>query len=131
MPELTALFVYGTLRPRGRLHSWIADAVRSTEPALCAGYRLVRQRDGWFPYMVPGTPGEAVRGDLLRVDSSHPAVQATIDMEVSAGYVQRTVRVEGVLGWAPATALVWPRSTAGFLVVPGNDWLPESGIITI
>lgn len=57
------LFVYGTLRPRGRAFDLVAPVVRRHEPAVLTGYGLVGEGHR-YPWCVEW-PDKEVAGDLL------------------------------------------------------------------
>ena len=121
-PDNAPLFVYGTLRPGGRLfRQWIGPAVIDSEPAVAVGYALVT--NGSFPLMVK-RPGEIVYGDLLWVDRRNIALTATMMMELSAGYDIDMIYVEGdsVNLPIPAMSFIWNHDHAGLPAVPYNDW---------
>lgn len=106
------LFVYGTLRPGGRLHgSWIKPAVVRSEPATAYGYGLYMMRGIPYPFMSPN-PSRFTVGDVLWVDPTHSQVRETIHMEVGAGYTWSTIDVDTASVTQPvkAMAFVWKNS---------------------
>lgn len=129
-PEsVVALFVYGTLRPRMRLHSWVEDAVLRSEPATVHGYTLVVARHGWFPYMVDGDVNDVVVGDVLYMRADSDELRETCAMEHAAGYESRIVEVQAKSGPVSAIAFTWSYAVPGRRPVPGNDWRKEvSGV---
>lgn len=91
---LTRLFAYGTLRPGGRLHHLIEHDVFSSVPASAPGYQMWLPDHGMFPVIVAGEG--VVHGDVLEVLDG-PALRSTIRMEESAGYVAKSLALQGLL----------------------------------
>lgn len=118
------LFVYGTLRPGGRLHhSWIAAAVKRSEPAIAYGYGLYMMRGIPYPFMSPN-PTLLTHGDVLWVDPAHRTVRETIHMEVGAGYTWETIDVdtESVSQPLKAMAFIWKGSIRHGHAVQDGDF---------
>jgi gamma-glutamylcyclotransferase (GGCT)/AIG2-like uncharacterized protein YtfP len=113
------LFVYGTLRPGGRLHNWIESAVIDSEPATVTGYTLFNL-GGHFPLMVPER-GRVVHGDILWVDRSNPMLHETVAMELATGYSMDMVEAEAMVP-IPVLAFIWQGGVNGLAPVPSNDW---------
>lgn len=118
------LFVYGTLRPGGRLHhSWIGPAVVRAEAGTAYGFGLYMMRGIPYPFMSPNTSRFTV-GNVLWVDPAHRQVRETIHMEVGAGYTWQTIDVEteSVSQPVKAMAFVWKGSIRHGYAVPDGDF---------
>ena len=125
------IFLYGSLRPGHALWRNIEPAVFGKVSANLPGYNLHYHRCGAYPVMVadPERLGTVVIGTLAYMDEDHPAVQATVMMELMAGYNAEWVRVKAFFpaldecehDWTEALAFVYRDEDYGDLV-PGNDW---------
>lgn len=128
------VFVYGTLRPGGRNAGLTARfGPPETRSAALPGFRLLHLSPEEYPALVPGRPGERVRGEVL-----------TYPPEVWAQVLPLLDALEGVHDTPPlyhrqrVTAVlaagdpeeVWTYVYAdrarltrpGAAAVPGGDW---------
>lgn len=133
--QLVPVFVYGSLRPRGRGANGAMEAasVGGPWPAVMAG-RLYFHRCGAYPVMDTNAPGSVVRGDVYLCDVTSRPWQWVEDMEVGAGYdpqwrpafigQDNTMRRSEVIvfGWN------WPERgdevTSGDWLAVRDDWQP-------
>lgn len=121
-----ALFVYGTLRPGGRLWPRLEGVTRDARRAELPGARLHYHPDvdpsASFSYPVvvldPGAP--AVVGHLLDVDDDQPDVRATVEMELAAGY--DVAELEVMAGGVPVAATVFVWSGPVGPRIGSGDW---------
>lgn len=122
-PNIVPMFVYGTLRPGGRLHDWwIKDAVVDTEPAVVTGFSL-RDLAGAYPLMVREV-GQITHGDILWLDRNHPYVYDTIQMELETGYTLDMIEADvNAAVPIPVLAFIWTGDGGGLPRVPSNDWI--------
>lgn len=94
---MISVFVYGTLRPGGKLHRLIESATEESFPAKTNGaiYHVRAGTDEKPIYPVanfkePGT----IFGDVLLVDGSSADFQYVDEMETSSGYRRILIEVE-------------------------------------
>lgn len=123
------LFVYGSLR-RGSGHAmavWLAAHAEWLGAAACQESRLFRV--SWYPALVPGAPGEEVRGDLYRLLDPAACWPQLDAFEALAGapddeYACRPCRVVMAEGGEAHAHAYWYRlSVTGLEPLPGGDWL--------
>lgn len=124
------LFVYGSLRSGGRLHTWYLQGIKGHR-AYAHGYGLrVIDRTAPFPFMVKAR-GETTVGEVYWITDPQTLAHAQ-RMEENAGYVTRYIDVEfadNVLT-VPALAFVWPHGGA-MLLVPDNDWIEYTQEVSV
>lgn len=121
----TRLFVYGTLRPGERLHSWILPAILDEKRGTTPGrlYGLAGRPNFSFPVADLTATDGIVQGDVYEVDLGNHVVHEVIEMERNAGYVVRTVQVtleDGTV--VDALAFHEPSSKWYGPRIPNDDW---------
>lgn len=122
-PGPVPLFVYGTLRPGGRLHaSWIGPDVETSTPAQAYGYSLRMHASIPYPFMVKDDLDTTV-GDLLWIRPRSVRLVETAVMEMNAGYDAAIIEVEDANGIeVPSLAFVWPDQSMKMHRVPNGDF---------
>jgi gamma-glutamylcyclotransferase (GGCT)/AIG2-like uncharacterized protein YtfP len=123
---LARLFVYGTLRPRGRSHGLIAPLVERHEEAVLFEFCLVGEGHR-YPWCVASEGGEVI-GDLLWLRRPDEAL-AVVDRyegvdETRPEYCRMVVEVFTTAGALSAWAyLGGPGMPDEASEVGGGDWL--------
>ncbi|WP_019586463.1 gamma-glutamylcyclotransferase family protein [Deinococcus apachensis] len=136
---LTRVFVYGTLMP-GERNAGVAARGGPFEaaPARLPGFRLLHLLPEAYPVIVPGQPGEQVRGYVLTYpqdgwDRALPFLDALEGVHETPPLYTRecvTVRLDGggsVPVWVYVYAAAGRLDQPGVVPVPGGDWrhLPD------
>lgn len=129
------VFVYGTLRPGGRLHHHVAAVATRIRPADLPGHVL--HGGPTHPWVAPGAG--LVRGDLVAIaaDRYHRALADLDRVEMvvpGAGdneYERVAARVEPDVG-AAVTAWVWRAGPGAPLgpVIASGDWFDRDATDT-
>lgn len=129
------VFVYGTLRPGGRNAALAARfGPPQAQAATLSGFRLLHLSPENYPALVPGKPGERVRGEVL---TYAPEVWARVlpllDALEGVGetpplYHRQRVTVALAPGeaeevWTYVYARTARLALPGAAPVPGGDWV--------
>lgn len=136
---LTRVFVYGTLMPGERNAAVAArGGTFGALPARLPGFRLLHLLPEAYPAVVPGEPGEEVRGSVLTyAETDWPRALPFLDAlegvhETPPLYTRErvTVRLEdgvAVPAWVYVYAAAGRLAEPGVVPVPGGDWrhLPD------
>ncbi|EYB67150.1 hypothetical protein DEIPH_ctg051orf0065 [Deinococcus phoenicis] len=136
---LTRVFVYGTLMPGERNASVAAQGGRfEASAAHLAGFRLLHLTPEGYPGILPGDPGEEVRGHALTYaagDWAHalPLLDVLEGVHETPPLYRRervTVTLEAggrVPAWVYVYADAARLSRPGVWPVPRGDWRSVSG----
>jgi gamma-glutamylcyclotransferase (GGCT)/AIG2-like uncharacterized protein YtfP len=128
------LFLYGTLQPAADtpMARWLGLRIREDYAATLPG-RLVAiaSRNGWFPALVRGSPGERCRGTLVCV-ALGPGDLARLDRYEGREYRRVVVRPQVSGGQRSAASVyLWRRAAPlGAEAICGGDflaWLERTG----
>lgn len=117
---MTAVFVYGTLRPGGgAFEALLAGRVEAVTPAELSGYGL-RGRGRRYPYVV-AEPGGRVRGELVTVDDR---LLPELDAYEGSEYRRERMQVEtDDDDHAEAWVYVAREEVEVGEPIPSGDWL--------
>lgn len=125
--NLDRLFVYGTLRPRGRAFDLVRPVVVQHQPAVLTGYCLVGEGHR-YPWCIESPGGEVV-GDLLWLSEVEETLQRLDEYEgvrdPNPEYVRSVADV--MIGSEVVPAWVYVGGTGvpgGVRPIEGADWIP-------
>jgi gamma-glutamylcyclotransferase (GGCT)/AIG2-like uncharacterized protein YtfP len=122
MKLMTKLFVYGTLQPKGSLHSMLKTVTESYEPATLNNYALYKPPLGLYPEVTKDV-NRKVKGCLMNVQTNTENFVEVLMMELFAGYNAEVLEVRTEHGLLiNALTFVANRTPKGFLIESG-DWL--------
>ena len=120
--SLVPLFVYGTLRPNHRLHSWLENDTATSSRAELHGAQMWVPEGFWFPIVVEsGELDEVVIGDLLMVHDG-TQLRDTVRMEMGAGYKLVRAHVWADDRLYSAYTFIYDEVPAGSTRVLTGDW---------
>jgi len=119
---MAKLFVYGTLQPKGSLHSMIRTVAQNYEPATLNNYALYKHPFGLYPEITKDL-NRKVKGTLMDVQTNTEDFLEVLMMEVFAGYSVEVLEVRTQHGLLiNALTFVASKEPKGFLIESG-DWL--------
>jgi len=119
---MAKLFVYGTLQPKGSLHSMIRTVAQNYEPATLNNYALYKHPFGLYPEITKDL-NRKVKGTLMDVQTNTEDFLEVLMMEVFAGYSVEVLEVRSQHGLLiNALTFVASKEPKGFLIESG-DWL--------
>ncbi len=122
MKRMAKLFVYGTLQPKGSLHSMIRTIAQNYEPATLNNYALYKHPFGLYPEITKD-PFRKVKGTLMDVQTNTEDFIEVLTMEVFAGYSVEVLEVRTEHGLLiNALTFVATKEPKGILIESG-DWL--------
>ncbi len=122
MKRMAKLFVYGTLQPKGSLHSMIRTVAQNYEPATLNNYALYKHPFGLYPEITKDL-NRKVKGTLMDVQTNTEDFLEVLMMEVFAGYSVEVLEVRTQHGLLiNALTFVASKEPKGFLIESG-DWL--------
>ncbi|MFP3915258.1 MAG: gamma-glutamylcyclotransferase [Actinomycetota bacterium] len=124
---LDRLFVYGTLRPRGRAFSLVKPKVVDHRPAVLSGYSLVGEGHR-YPWCIK-SPGSEVTGDLLWLREVEETLRMLDEYEgvedPDPEYVRTVADVMTGARLLPAWVYVGSMAVPGDVrPVDGGEWIP-------
>ena len=122
MKRMAKLFVYGTLQPKGSLHSMLRTVTENYEPATLNNYALYKHPFGLYPEITKDL-NRKVKGTLMDVQTNTEDFLEVLMMEVFAGYSVEVLEVRTNHGLLiNALTFVASKEPKGFLIESG-DWL--------
>ena len=122
MKRMAKVFVYGTLQPKGSLHSMIRTVAENYEPATLNNYALYKHPFGLYPEITKDL-NRKVKGTLMDVQTNTEDFLEVLMMEVFAGYSVQILEVRTNHGLLiNALTFVASKEPKGFLIESG-DWL--------
>lgn len=122
------LFVYGTFRPEGRMHSVIEAAVIEQQPAELHGAQMWVPYGYWFPVLTfTDNPFDVVYGDLMYVRPGHE-LMSLMKLEAAAGFDVDPVFVWTANGPTKAITFRYLHTPNGALPVPSGNWFDHQTI---
>jgi len=122
MKRMAKLFVYGTLQPKGSLHSMLRTVTHNHEPATLGNYALYKHPLGSYPEITKDL-NRKVKGTLMFVQTNTDEFLEVLMMEVFAGYNVEVLEVRTRHGLLiKALTFVAKDSPKGFFIESG-DWL--------
>ena len=122
MKRMAKMFVYGTLQPKGSLHSMIRTVAQNYEPATLHNYALYKHPLGLYPEITKDL-NRKVKGTLMDVQTNTEDFLEVLMMEVFAGYSVEVLEVRTEHGLLiNALTFVASKEPKGFLIESG-DWL--------
>ena len=122
MKRMAKLFVYGTLQPKGSLHSMLQTVTNNYEPATLNNYALYKHPLGLYPEISKDL-NRKVKGSLMDVQTNTDDFLDVLMMEVFAGYNAEVLEVRTRHGLLiKALTFVAKDLPKGFLIESG-DWL--------
>jgi len=64
------VFVYGSLKQNGKLHSYLKNSVFLGYASTCKKYPMIISKKGWYPYLIE-KPGEGyfIKGEVYKVSA--------------------------------------------------------------
>lgn len=122
MKRVAKMFVYGTLQPKGSLHSMIRTIGENYEPAVLHNYALYKHPLGLYPEITKDL-NRKVKGTLCDVRTNTEDFLEVLMMELFAGYSVEVLEVRtnhGLL--VNALTFVANKTPKGFIIESG-DWL--------
>ena len=121
MKRMAKLFVYGTLQPKGSLHSMLRTVTENYEPATLNNYALYKHPLGLYPEITKDL-NRKVKGTLMDVQTNTEDFLEVLMMEVFAGYSVEVLEVRTQHGLLiNALTFVASKEPKGFLIESG-DW---------
>jgi gamma-glutamylcyclotransferase (GGCT)/AIG2-like uncharacterized protein YtfP len=122
MKRMAKVFVYGTLQPKGSLHSMLRTVTENYEPATLNNYALYKHPFGLYPEITKDL-NRKVKGTLMDVQTNTEDFLEVLMMEVFAGYSVEVLEVRTNHGLLiNALTFVASKEPKGFLIESG-DWL--------
>lgn len=122
MRRMAKMFVYGTLQPKGSLHSMIRTVAQNYEPAVLNNYALYKHPLGLYPEITKDL-NRKVKGTLMDVQTNTEDFIEVLMMELFAGYDVEVLEVRTQHGLlVNALTFVASNEPKGFLIESG-DWL--------
>lgn len=119
---MAKVFVYGTLQPKGSLHSMLRTVTENYEPATLNNYALYKHPFGLYPEITKDL-NRKVKGTLMDVQTNTEDFLEVLMMEVFAGYSVEVLEVRTNHGLLiNALTFVASKEPKGFLIESG-DWL--------
>ena len=121
MKRMAKLFVYGTLQPKGSLHSMLRTVTENYESAILNNYALYKHPLGLYPEITKDL-NRKVKGTLMDVQTNTEDFLEVLMMEVFAGYSVEVLEVRTQHGLLiNALTFVASKEPKGFLIESG-DW---------
>lgn len=122
MKRIAKMFVYGTLQPKGSLHSMIRTVTENYEPATLNNYALYKHPLGLYPEIAKDL-NRKVKGTLMDVQTNTEDFLEVLMMEVFAGYNAEVLEVSTRHGLViQSLTFVASQDPKGFIIESG-DWL--------